>query len=99
MAITGSVVRSVATSPVVQLVSEDGGARGTPRPPLEAGGETRAPLEVEAGAATAGSGACGNGTVWIFRVLKASFIAPLLSYLASGAASTTDALAASTRCR
>jgi len=81
-------VRSVATSPVVHVASEEGGASGVEARPLDGGIETgiETGIEDSAGALGAASGTaaafgaggcgcgCGCGTVCIFCVLKGSFI-------------------------
>ena len=72
------MVRSAATSPVVQVESDDGGERGIDARPLP-GDEG---IEEIAGALGAASGAAGtagfagSGTVRILPVLKGSFIGP-----------------------
>jgi len=79
--ITGSVARSVATSPVVHDPSDDGGASWSDaRPPLE--GESDEGIADGTGALGAASGVdadgpaagAGSGTAWIFCVLNGSFI-------------------------
>src|SRR4051812_37963980 len=72
--IAGSVVRSAATSPVVQVESDEGGARGIPDVRALLAGALGAGSGAPPAAGAPGSGGGGNGTVRIRRVLNGSFI-------------------------